>query len=76
MVDQRQALIDRVRALPEDLLDAAFCAIEDAIALHTRGCAATPEELAAIDPGLRAAERGEFATPEEVEAVLRKFRRA
>ena len=36
---------------------------------------ATPEELAGIDRGLRAAHEGRFATDEEVEAVLAKHRR-
>jgi predicted transcriptional regulator len=35
---------------------------------------ATPEELAAIDRGLRDAAEGRFATDEEVEAVFAKFR--
>lgn len=37
---------------------------------------ATPEELAGIDRGLRAAAEGRFATAEEVEAVFAKHRRA
>jgi hypothetical protein len=36
---------------------------------------ATPEELEAIDRGLRDAAEGKFATDEEVEAVFAKFRR-
>jgi predicted transcriptional regulator len=37
---------------------------------------ATPEELAGIDRGLKAAREGRFATDEEVEAILAKHRRA
>jgi hypothetical protein len=37
---------------------------------------ATPEELAGIDRGLKAAREGRFATDEEVEAVLAKRRGA
>jgi hypothetical protein len=37
---------------------------------------ATPEELAGIDRGLKAAREGRFATDQEVEAVLAKHRRA
>ena len=33
----------------------------------------TPEELAGIDRGIRAAEDGRFATTEEVEATFAKF---
>jgi predicted transcriptional regulator len=34
----------------------------------------TPEELAGIDRGLRAATEGRFATDRQVEAVFAKFR--
>jgi predicted transcriptional regulator len=34
----------------------------------------TPEELAGIDRGLRAAAEGRFATDQEVEAAFAKFR--
>jgi hypothetical protein len=37
---------------------------------------AMPEELEAIDHGLRASAEGRIATEEEVEAAFRKFRRA
>jgi hypothetical protein len=37
---------------------------------------ATPEELKAIDRGLKAAREGRFASDEEVEAVFAKRRRA
>jgi len=37
---------------------------------------ATPEELAAIDRGLRDAAEGRFATQEQVEAVFAKHRKA
>jgi hypothetical protein len=37
---------------------------------------ATPEELAGIERGLKAAREGRFATAEEVEAVLAKYRQA
>ncbi|HEY5238731.1 MAG TPA: hypothetical protein VIJ62_10160 [Rhizomicrobium sp.] len=36
----------------------------------------TPEELAGIDRGLRAAAKGDFATDAQVEAVFAKHRRA
>jgi predicted transcriptional regulator len=37
---------------------------------------ASPEELAGIDRGLRAAREGRFATDEQVDAMLAKHRRA
>jgi predicted transcriptional regulator len=36
---------------------------------------ATPEELAGIDRGLKAAQEGRFATDQQVEAVFAKHRR-
>jgi predicted transcriptional regulator len=36
---------------------------------------ATPEEVAAIERGLKEAELGQFATEAEVEAVFAKYRR-
>jgi hypothetical protein len=36
---------------------------------------ATPDELAGIDRGLKAAREGRFATDEQVEAVFAKHRR-
>jgi hypothetical protein len=39
-------------------------------------CHATPEELAGIDRGLKAAREGRFATDAEVEAVFAKRRGA
>jgi hypothetical protein len=36
---------------------------------------ATPEELAGIDRGLKAAREGRFATDQQVEAVFAKHRR-
>jgi predicted transcriptional regulator len=36
----------------------------------------TPQELAGIDRGLRAADEGRFATDEQVEAALAKLRDA
>jgi hypothetical protein len=35
----------------------------------------TPDELAGVDRGLRAADEGRFATDQQVEAVLAKFRK-
>ena len=36
----------------------------------------TPEEIAGIERGLRAAREGRFATDEQVEATFAKFRRS
>jgi predicted transcriptional regulator len=37
---------------------------------------ATPEELAGIDRGLKAAREGRFATDEQIEALFKKHRPA
>jgi predicted transcriptional regulator len=74
---KRQALVDRIQALPEDILDEVAAIFDEILGSHLQGglYEATPEELEGIDRGIAAADRGEFATPEQVEAELRKFRR-
>ncbi len=72
---KRQALLDRIQEIPEELLDEVAAVFDEILAVHGGMYEATPEELEAIDRGIAAADRGEFATPEQVEAELRKFRR-
>lgn len=68
--------LERVEAWPAEAQDRlAEIALDIEDALTGKEYEPTPEELAGIDRGLRAAEEGRFATDEEVEAVLAKFRR-
>jgi predicted transcriptional regulator len=67
----------RVETWPEAAQEElAEIALEIDAALKGGIYRATPEELAGIDRGLRAADAGRFATPDDVEAVSAKHRRA
>jgi len=69
-------VLERIETWPahaQDELAALALDIEAGLADGTYD--PTPEELAGIDRGLRAAEEGRFATDEQVEAVFAKFRR-
>jgi predicted transcriptional regulator len=67
--------MQRVESWPEEAQEElAAIALEMDAGLKGGFYRATPEELAGIDRGLRAAQEGRFATDEEVEAVLGKHR--
>jgi len=67
----------RVETWPEEAqAELAEIALEMDVSLKVGAYRATPEELAGIDRGLKAAREGRFATAEEVEAVFAKHRRA
>ena len=66
----------RVEAWPEEAQEElAEIALEIDAGLKGRTYSATPEELAGIDRGLKAAREGRIATDEEVAAVFAKHRR-
>jgi predicted transcriptional regulator len=70
-------LLDRAKSWPESAqVELALAAREIEAGLGQAPYRATPEELAGIERGLRAAAEGRFATDEEVEAVFAKYRRA
>jgi hypothetical protein len=67
----------RVETWPEEAqAELAEIALEIDAGLKGDAYRATPEELAGIDRGLKAAREGRFATDAEVEAVFAKHRRA
>lgn len=69
-------VLERVEAWPADAQDRlAEVVVEIEAALKDGVYEPTPEELAGIDRGLRAANEGRFATDEQVEATFAKFRR-
>jgi predicted transcriptional regulator len=71
-----QEAMQRVESWPEDAQEElAEIALEIDAALRGETYRATPEELAGIDRGLKAAKEGRFATDEEVAAVIAKHRR-
>jgi hypothetical protein len=60
---------------PEAQEELAAIALEIDARLKNGRYHATPEELAGIDRGLKAAREGRFATDAQVEAVFAKHRR-
>jgi hypothetical protein len=69
--------IERAETWPEEAQEElAEIALQMDAGLCGDAYRATPDEVAGIDRGLRAAREGRFFTREEVEAVFAKHRRA
>lgn len=69
------AILERFEAWPADAQnELAEFALELDAGLKDGEYQPTPEELAGIDRGLRAAAEGRFASEQEVEAAFAKFR--
>jgi predicted transcriptional regulator len=69
-------ILQRVEAWPESAqADLAQAALEIEKEMQESTYTATPEEIEAIERGLKEAEQGLFATEAEVEAVFAKYRR-
>ncbi len=69
-------ILRRAEGWPESAQeDLAQAALEIESELQQGTYTATPEEIAAIERGLKEAEQGQFATEAEVEAVFAKYRR-
>ena len=68
--------LQRVETWPSHVQDElAALALELDAGLKGGEYEPTPDELAGIDRGLRAADEGRFASDPQVEAVLAKFRK-
>src|SRR5947209_10568803 len=68
-------ILERVEAWPPEVQnELAEFALELDAEVRNGVYQPTPEELAGIDRGLRAAAEGRFATDQQVEAVFAKFR--
>lgn len=68
-------VLERVEAWPSHIQnELAEFALELDAGFKDGEYEATPEELAGIDRGLRAATEGRFATDQQVEAAFAKFR--
>jgi len=68
-------VLERVESWPADVQnELAEFALELDAGLNDGEYQPTPEELAGIDRGLRAAAEGRFASEQEVEAAFAKFR--
>ena len=67
--------LERIEAWPADVQnELAEFALELDAGLKDGEYQPTPEELAGIDRGLRAAAEGRFASEQDVEAAFAKFR--
>jgi hypothetical protein len=70
-------VLERAETWPEEVqVELAEIALEIDASLKGGKYHATPEELAGIDRGLKAAREGRFATDAEVAVVFDKHRRA
>jgi hypothetical protein len=68
-------VLERVEAWPPHIQnELAEFALELDAGLKDGECQPTPDELAGIDRGVRAAAEGRFATDRQVEAAFAKFR--
>jgi hypothetical protein len=68
-------VLERIEAWPADVQnELAEFALELDAGLKDGEYQPTPEEIAGIDRGLRAAAEGRFASEQEVEAAFAKFR--
>jgi len=68
-------IFERVEAWPQSAQDELTQIALEIEAELSGTYDASPEELEAIDQGLRDAAEGRFATEEQVEAVFAKYRR-
>ncbi len=69
-------LVDKVNAIPEDLIDEVGAVVDEVLAAHREPpYRPTPEESEGIERGIRAANEGRYATQQQVDEVLAKFRR-
>ena len=72
---KRQSLMERVAALPEELLDEVAQSVEDIVAWHQRGIyRLSDDERASVRTGMEAARRGEFVSDEEMTAFYNRHR--
>ncbi len=70
-------LLERTRSWPQVARDELeHLALEIEAELAQGPYRATPEEIAGVDRGLRAATEGKFATDEEIKELFDKHRRA
>jgi predicted transcriptional regulator len=74
MIDVAEIALNRVNDLPDDdrnrILNIVFSLLDDVEIpeeIH-------PDDLAAVEEGLRQADAGIFASEEEVEALFKRFR--
>ena len=74
MSPKRQNLLERVAALPEELLGEVEETVDEIVRWHEDVYRLSDDERAAVRKGMDAARRGEFASHEELEAIYRRHR--
>lgn len=73
-MSRRQALIERVATLPEELLSDVEESMNEIERWRDAVFRLTDDERAAVRDGMDAARRGEFVSDEELAAYLRRHR--
>ena len=74
MSPKRQNLLERVAALPEELLGEVEETVDELVRWHEGVYRLSDDERAAVRKGMEAARRGEFVSNEELEAFYRRHR--
>jgi hypothetical protein len=74
MSPKRQNLLERVAALPEELLGELEETVDEIVRWHEGVYRLSDDERAAVRKGMDAARRGEFVSDEELEAFYRGHR--
>ena len=74
MSPKRQNLLERVAALPEELLGEVEESMDEIVRWHEGVFRLTDEERAAVRKGMEAARRGEFVSDDEMADYYRRHR--
>jgi predicted transcriptional regulator len=74
MSPKRQNLLERVAALPEELLGEVEETVDEIERWREGVYRLTEDERAAVRKGMEAARRGDFVSDEEMAAFLRRIR--
>ena len=74
MSPKRQNLLERVAALPEELLGEVAETVDEIVRWHEGVYRLSDDERAAVRKGMEAARRGEFVSDDELQALYRRHR--
>ncbi len=74
MSPKRQNLLERVAALPEELLGEVEETVDEIVRWHEAVYRLSDDERAAVRNGMEAARRGEFVSDGELAAFYRRHR--
>ncbi len=74
MSPKRQTLLERVAALPEELLGEVEETVDEIVRWHEGVYRLSDDERAAVRKGMEAARRGEFVSDDELQALYRRHR--